>query len=147
MDLPQIDLMINATGMPMVRVAYEAEYTEIGPLIAAVPALVQPDHAQDAALAVNHLSEGFEYGVILDPQSFRAEYMAQYDAEEGADWQQGQPRLRDFGMPDLSLLAPPTIDDGTLVFFADDKYLGLAYHVTMSLSDPSPDYQPLPVAP
>jgi len=147
MDLPQIDLMMDATGMPMVRVAYEAEYTEIAPLIAAVPALVQPNHAQDAALAVNHLSEGFEYGVILDPAAFRVDYMARYDAEEGAEWQQGQPRLRDFGKPDLSRLAPPVIDGGTLVFFADDKYLGLAYQVTMSLSEPTPEYQPVPVAP
>ena len=145
MDLPQIDLMLSATGAPMVRVAYEAEYTEIAPLIAAVPALSDPDHATDAALAVNHLSEGFEYGVILDPDGFRADYMTKYDAEEGAEWQQGQPRLRDFGKPDLSILAPPMIDEGTLVFFADDKYLGLAYHVTMDLSATVPDYQPAPV--
>lgn len=146
MDLPQIDLMLNATGAPMVRVAYETEYTEIAPLIAAVPGLKDPDHADQAAQAVNHLSEGFEYGVILDPQAFSLDYMARYDAEEDGEWQQGQPRLRDFGKPDLSLLAPPTIEGGNLVFFADDKYLGLAYHVTMSLSDPTPDYQPVPVS-
>lgn len=145
MDLPQIDLMISTTGAPMVRVAYEAEYTEIAPLIAAVPALSQPDHAADAALAVNHLTEGFEYGVILDPKAFSLDYMTRYDAEEDGEWQQGQPRLRDFGKPDLSVLAPPVIDNGTLVFFADDKYLGLAYHVTMSLTDPTPAYQPVPV--
>ena len=81
------------------------------------------------------LAEGFDYGVILDAEAFRTAYMARYAAEAETEWQQGQPRLRDFGAPDLSVLAPPVIEDGRLTVFADDTFLGLASHVTVTLPD------------
>lgn len=129
----------------MVRVDQEQEYTELTALIGAVPALKEPGNAEAAAKAVNHLNEGFNFGVILDPNAFQTAYFEQYDAEETAEWQQGQPRLRDFGRPDLSVLALPTVQDGTLVFFADDKYLGLAYEVKMPFDTLVAEYQPVPM--
>lgn len=145
MDLPPIDMILNAEGAPSVLVAQDQEYTTIDALLAAVPALIEPAHAVPAAEAVNHLSEGYGFGVILDPAAFETAYFARYDAEATQEWQQGTPRLRDFGKPDLSVLAPPQIEDGTLTFFADDKYLGLAYKVTMPFSAPTADYQPVPM--
>ncbi|WP_299287394.1 hypothetical protein [uncultured Tateyamaria sp.] len=145
MDLPPIDLMLDMTGAPMVRVDTAQEYTDIAALFGDVPALQQPANAETAAKAVNHLAEGFNFGVILDPQTFSTAYFERYDAEEDAEWQQGQSRLRDFGKPDLSHLTPPQVSDGTLVFFADDKYLGLAYRVTMPFDTTIPDYQPVPM--
>lgn len=146
MDLPQLDRMLNDAGAPMIRVAYETEFTEIAALLAAVPALSEAAHAADTAMVVNHLTTGFEYAVILDPETFRADYVARYEAEPDTGWQQGNPRLRDYGTPVLSALAPPEITDGTLVFFAEDKYLGVPYRATMSLADAKTDYQPVSVS-
>lgn len=143
MDLPPIEISLNEDGAPMILVDDAQEYTELGPLFAAVPLLTDAAHAVPAARAVNHLSEGFGFGVILDPDAFQTAYFKRYDAEEEAEWNQLTPRLRDFGKPDLSVLATPAVEGGTLVFFADDKYLGLAYKVTMPFADLTPDYQPV----
>ena len=92
----------------------------------------------------DHLSEGFEFGVITDPDGFQSAYLEQIAKEADTEWQQGQPRLSDFGTPDFSTLTGPMIDNGTLVFFADDKYLGIAYRVTMPFDALVADYQPMP---
>lgn len=144
MDLPPVDLLLSPVGKPMVRVAEEQEYTDIPALIGALPALMEPGAATTTARAVNHLTEGFEYGVITDPDGFKSAYLAQLEQEADTEWQQGQPRLSDFGRPDFSDLAVPEISDGTLVFFADDKYLGIAYRVTMPFDTSVVDYQPIP---
>jgi hypothetical protein len=143
-DLPPIDLVMDKSGAPMVRVDEEQEYTDIPALFGAVPALSEPDNASTAAKAVNHLAEGFGFGVILDPEAFATSYYERYDAEEVSEWKQGQPRLRDFGRPDLSHLSVPRVEGDALVFFANDKYLGLAYQVTMPFDSTVPDYQPVP---
>lgn len=145
MDLPPIDLMLDTSGAPMVRVDEDQHYTDIAGLMGAVPDLTAPDNATEAARAVNHLSEGFGFGVILDPEAFSTTYFERYDAEKVEEWKQGRPRLRDFGRPDLSGLTPPRVDGATLVFFANDKYLGLAYQVIMPFDSLTPDYQPMPM--
>ena len=145
MRLPQIDLTIDDNGEPMVVVDDTQDFTDLSTLFAAVPALTEPDCAGPAAQAVNHLSEGFSFGVILDPVAFAEAYWARYESEEVAAWTEGQPRLRDFGRPDLSELALPSVEDGRLIFYADDKYLGLAYKVILAFANPVADYKPLPM--
>ena len=106
--------------------------------------LKEPAHAEAAAGAVNHLSEGFGMGVITDPDAFRAAYLEQLETEKGTEWQQGTPRLSDFGMPNLSEIATPNTDGDTLTFFADDKYLGIAYRVSLSFASGEAQYEPVP---
>lgn len=147
MDLPPIDLMINSDGDPMVRIEATVEITDLDALFKAVPGLSDPAHATMAADAVNHLSEGFDFNVIHDPEPFALRYFERLDAEAEGEWQQGQPRLRDFGRPDLSGLDKPSTIDGTLTFYAEDGYLGLVYKVTAEFDGGGADYQPVPMSP
>ena len=146
MELPPIALMLNNEGAPVVRVE-DQELADLPTLFGSVPALTDPAHARAAAEAVNHLSEGFEFEVIVDPESFRTSFMERLAKEDATEWQQGQPRLRDFGMPDLDTLAVPVTTDGALTFFAEDSYLGVIYKVTVSFDGAGADYTPLPTSP
>ncbi|MBE1283394.1 MAG: hypothetical protein GJ676_08770 [Rhodobacteraceae bacterium] len=143
MELPEIALLLDTAGAPMVQVDEQNDYTDLPALIAAVPALKEPAHATTAAAAVNHLAEGYDYELILDPDAFRTAYYDSYDAEEDGPAQAGQPKLRDYGRPDLSPLAVPQTTDETLVFFAKDLFLGIAYRVTYVFGNPDADYQPV----
>ena len=146
MELSSIDLMMDDTGAPMVVVGDTQEFSEIPDLLSGVPALAEPANAAEAARAVNHLAEGSRFDVILDPAAFVKAYTARYDAEEETPWEQGRPKLRDFGRADLSELAVPTVEGDQLVFYANDKYLGIAYKATLSFANSAIDYQPVPTA-
>ena len=143
MDLPEIDLLMDPTGALVVQVEEETNYTDLSELVAAVPALVEPAHAETAAEAVNHLAGGYDYELILDPDGFRSEFYAKYDAEADEPPVAGEPKLRDFGRPDLSVVAEPQSADGVLIFFARDVILGIAYRVAYTFGDVDADYRPI----
>lgn len=147
MDLPPIHLTLNDDGdyVVMVETPDEVEYSDPAALLSALPALADPAHAVQAAQAVNHLHEGFQYSVIVEPAAFAESYVARYNAAPGGEWDQEAQSLSDFDMPDLSVLALPQIDAGTLTYYAENRFIGLAYKVTMPLAGPDgPDYRPLP---
>lgn len=145
MDLPHINLMINDAGAMVVSVDFETEYDNAPALLAAVPAL--REHPDKAAEAVNHLSYGYDFSVITDPEAFKADYTAKYTAEGDAPFVAGRPQLHDFGRQDLGALTAPTVEGEALVFFARDLTLGIAYRVEMPLETCSATYQPLPTLP
>jgi len=145
MELPEIDLVLHQDGSKAVTIDEAVEYSDLAALFAACPALTEPEHAQAAAEAVNHMSYGSGFSVILDPGAFAASYMAAYDAEDNGEWNQFEPRLSDFGRPNLSDVAAPKTAGDTLTFFARDRSLGLAYRVTLKFSDTEAEYLPVPM--
>ncbi|KIC47743.1 hypothetical protein [Tateyamaria sp. ANG-S1] len=141
MDLPPIVMTMDTSGAMVVRVDFEADYDNALALLGAVPAL--QEHPAKTAEAVNHLTYGFDYTVITDPDAFRSEYTAKYEAEGDAPFVAGRPQLHDFGRQDLASLDIPTLTSDALVFFAKDQALGIAYRAEMPLDTGVATYKPL----
>ena len=72
--------------------------TTVADLVSAAPELKKPENLDRYCDAVNFLARGDEYRPIHDPDGFRARYEARLQAEDpAAPFQEGVPRLRDFG--------------------------------------------------
>ena len=55
-------------------------------------------------------------------------------------------RLSDFGVPDFDAIATPRHNGDKLVYFAEDRATGLAYHASAPLSAlAEPSYEPVPL--
>ena len=94
-----------------------ASRTELGTGVELAPGVLAPDWIRVRAQLINHMSKGYEYSVILDPDAFKEEYVAEFEAEDpDTPAAPGQRRLRAFGMPDFSLIVPPATDGDALVF-------------------------------
>lgn len=143
-----IALGLDAQGQPTVVIPGQAPMTTIEQALAQAAQLTAPQHAVTLARVLNHLSKGGQFLLIEDParfeQGFRAQ-LAQEDAQ--APWQPGVLRLCDHGTPDFKAITAPAHANGGLVFFAQDRSLGLPYKaVANTLSGPV-TYTPLALTP
>ena len=142
-DLPPISFDITDAGQPVVMVGAET-VTDVAGLAAAAPGLQAPDYAVPYAQLVNHLAQGYELTLIVDPDAFKAEYEAQRAAEGESEPVPGRPRLSDHGVPDFAAISAPRYVDGKLVFYARHNYYGLPYRVELT-SGGAPSYEPAPL--
>lgn len=141
--LPPISLEVASGGAPYVIVG-EAQATSYDALVNLAPALLDPNWIRVRAQLLNHISNGYEYEVIIDPAEFKEKYLAEFDAEDAeAAVIAGQRRLRAFGKPDFDLIEPPKMDGETLTFYAVESYLGIPYRVVQSGAGPELSYTPM----
>ena len=84
---------------------------------------------------VNFLFEpGWTYAELAARSQERWDRYAEAPAEDPNEpWREGMMRLRDFGIPDFTEIAPPKIEDGTLVYFARALFNGLPYRTKVTL--------------
>lgn len=140
--LPPIEMEFAATGTPVVIVA-EQEVASTDEVLRIAPALGDPKWVRALARVVNHLAQGDEFTVIMDPAAFQAQYMATYNAEDPDEQvPPGAVRLRNFGIPDFAAMHPPVMEGETLVYFAENLFMGIPYHVTMAKGQ-IPEYLPV----
>lgn len=142
-DLLVVSLVIE-DDKPVVKLAGTDAYT-MGAALTAAPGLAEPAAVVEAARAINHFAQGYDFEVIEDPRKFAESYRATRAAEPEGPFVEGRPRLSDFPMPDLDLLDVPISDGAYVVFFAVDSFLGLPYRVKASLAEgvKAPDYAPV----
>ena len=132
--LPPLNIDVNAAGTPVVIVDGQ-EVQDVSGLIDLAPKVVEPKYARAYARLVNHLSHGYQFEVIMDPDAFRADYLARYEAEDpDATVVAGQARLRNYGLPDFSQISPPAFEGNRLIFYAQNAYLGVPYRVEVGTS-------------
>jgi len=106
-------------------------------LIAAEPGFMEPNNIGRYCEIVNHLSHGRDYRVIQDPDAYRVKYKSRLAAEDpSAPMQNGVARLSDFGVCDTSEIGPPRRENGSVIFYVEDDFLGIPYRVTA----PAPDH-------
>ena len=145
-DLTEIVPSRNEEGE---RTAYlgEASFGSIDTLVAEVPELLEPDAATELARHVNNFARGSDYVLIEDPSEFAERYRAQLESEDPSQpWREGVMRLSDFGVPNFDEITAPRHDGETLVYFAEYRATGLAYHASASLSAlAEPSYEPVPL--
>ncbi len=146
MSTEPVVLLINDDADPIVR-SGETTVRDIPALLSAAPHLTDAANATEAALAINHLSEGYDFQVIEDPDGFRKAYLEKLSGKESSAWQQGQTQLRDFGKADLDQISAPVSDGTGVTFFARDTYTGFPYKVRAGFDGSDPSYQPLPAGP
>lgn len=89
--------------------------------------------------------------MITDPDGFRSEFQGRLDAEDPeAPFEDGQPRISDFGTLDTAQIQSPQALDDSVAFYVEDDYLGIPYRVTAPHPD-QPDgdvtYEPVPCSP
>lgn len=114
-----------------------AEASSLAELLAIAPELKQPEEAAAAAMAINHLAQGYDLTVIGDPAEFAALYRVRLASEDPkAPWSAHSPCLHDYGAPDFSLIEPPTIRGTILTFYAEDRFLGIPYKVEVNFAHP-----------
>lgn len=138
--VPEILEGLGNDGRPVVMVGADAVVaTDVAGLLAAGPGLLDPSAAGRLAVAVNHLAQGRDFRVILDPAAFENAYRARLASEDrAAPWRQGVQRLSDFGVPDFAAIAAPVLVGRTLVFHAEDTLLGVPYRVEADLAAGTP---------
>lgn len=140
--LPPMEMDFGANGAPVVIVE-QAEVGDVAGLLAAAPALMEPKWVFALAQMANHLAQGEDYELIIDPAEFKAAYMAAYDAEDPDEQvAPGAVRLHNFGIPDFAAIHPPKMDGNTLVFFAENIFMGIPYRATMQ-PGAQPNYEPV----
>lgn len=133
-SLPAILYSLDRAGAPVALVERRIEIGDQTAMLDRYPALLDAAHVLELARLVNHFAREFRYDVIDDPAAFEAAYRAQIAAEDPkATWQQGNPRLRDFGMPDFAAIRPPRFEGGRLVFYARSRQYGVPYRVEVPI--------------
>ena len=151
MNADELDIAYSeADGRPVVEVG-AAKAATPAELVAAAPALKQPDQLAAYCGALNHLKYGSEYHLILDPDAYRAKYRRRLESEDPNEpFHDGAPKLRDFGVCDTSEIRTPRVEGGSVIFYVEDDFLGIPYRVTA----PDPEkpegdvsYEPLPMTP
>ncbi|MEP1200296.1 MULTISPECIES: hypothetical protein [unclassified Tateyamaria] len=133
-DLPLINYDVSVSGAPYVTID-DAQVTTPTDLIAAAPFLDGEDHLYTHAFLLNHMAEGYSHALIDDVAAFQAEYMERYNAEDPDEERgPGTVRLHNFGIPDFASMHQPMKIGDELVFFVENKFLGVPYKVTMGPS-------------
>ena len=130
---PDLIYSVDRAGDPIVIIEHK---TEGGAEAAfdAYPGLISGAHTTELAKLVNHFAREFQYEVIEDPAAFEQAYMDQVATEDpDANWQQGNPRLRDFGKPDFARITVPQMEGAHLVFYAKSRQLGVQDAVRLAL--------------
>lgn len=141
-DLPPIAMEFTPAGTPVVIVA-EAQASDLAEAVRLAPALADPQWLGAYVQVANHLAKGDRFEPIFEPEVFRAEYMAQYDAEAADEVPvPGNARLRNYGLPDFSVITPPVMNGDEITFFARNTFMGIPYKATM-LRGGVPDYEPV----
>src|SRR5262245_55248460 len=129
-EIPQVSLGLSDDGKGVVLLGALGEATDMAGLLRLVPGLATEAHALELARAANHFAHGSEYQVIEAPGAFADGYLAQIESEDpAAEWQEGVIRLRDYGVPDFAQIEVPKFTDGSLTFYAVDRFLGVPYLV------------------
>jgi hypothetical protein len=142
--LPAIEMDFSPGGAPVVIVE-TVEVTDPAAILPLAPDLTKPEWVFAYTALVNHLAQGARFEPIYDPEEFKAAYMAKYDAEDPNEApDQGVNRLHDFGIPDFAAITAPHMEGETLVFFAENTYMGIPYRATMAPGQ-QPDYQPVAI--
>jgi len=140
--LPPIEMDFAAHGAPVVIVA-EQEVSSTVDVLRIVPALSDPKWVRAYAGVVNHLAQGDDFKVIMDPSAFETNYRETYNAEDPQEQvPPGVVRLRNFGIPDFSSMHPPVMTGDTLVYFAENLFMGIPYRATMEKGG-NPAYTPV----
>ena len=129
-------------GTPIIVINGET-VKDIHRIIEIEPRYGNPQWVSGYSQLVNHLSEGYDHELILDAQEFKKKYMEKYNSEDpNEEVGPGVIRLRNFGIPDFSLIAPPEYQGDTLVFFTENVFMGIPYKVTMKKAE-APQYEPV----
>ncbi|WP_323006100.1 hypothetical protein [Pseudorhodobacter sp.] len=140
--LPPMEMDFGANGAPIVIVE-QAEVGDVAGLLTAAPALMEPKWVFALAQMSNHLAQGESYELIVDVAAFKADYMAAYEAEDpDEDVAPGAIRLHNFGIPDFDAMQPPRMEGNTLVFFAENIFMGIPYRAVMQPGG-QPVYEPV----
>lgn len=143
--LPPVELDFADSGSPVVIIE-QIEVDDATRLLQAAPALADPKWAFAFAQMVNHIMQGDEYELIIDPAAFQASYMETYNAEDpDEEVGAGTIRLHNFGIPDFAAMHPPKLEGDTLVFFAENMFMGIPYKATMEPGQ-TPVYEPVAMA-
>lgn len=140
--LPPISMDFKDDGTPVVMVA-EAEARDLAQVLSLAPALGDAKWLRAYVRVANHLAKGDRFDPIMDPPAFEAAYRAAYEAEDPEEPPvPGNARLRNYGLPDFSVIKPPAMVGDTLVFFARNTFMGIPYKVTMP-KGAEPTYEPV----
>ena len=145
-DLPPIAMDYTAAGAPVVIVA-EAQATDLAEAVRLAPALADPQWLGAYVQVANHLAKGDRFEPIFEPEEFKAEYMAAYDAEDPSEEPiPGNTRLHNYGVPDFSVIAAPVMEGDRITFYARNTFMGIPYKVTM-VRGGVPTYEPVAMTP
>jgi len=140
--LPPISMVLSDQGAPVVIIG-ESQVSNAKDLLAAAPALQEPEWIRVYANVLNHMAHGYKYELIIDPDEFEAQYMKEYEAEDPDEPPvPGLIRLHNYGIPEFSEIAPPFYEGDTLTFYVRENFLGIPYKATLG-SFFLPDYEPV----
>lgn len=141
--------LFNHKHQPVVEVN-EIQYTSLSKLIDTYPILLSSKHLEKVSQVANFLARGLEFQYLDDLDSYSLSYYDEIKAEESPH-SFGKIPLKKYGVFDLSVIHPPSLKEGTLLFFVKHDYLGIPYQVRVSdlnrhHEEPTVSYELLPFA-
>ncbi|WP_299044464.1 hypothetical protein [uncultured Tateyamaria sp.] len=144
MDTAQITKNAKDGGRSILLNGSE-EIADLAGLLKRAPDL---EPAKLAKLALQVAPAG--YTLITDPAAYAAQVRARVESEApNQPWQEGPPRIRDFGLPDFDAIGAPQRDGDTVTAHVRDNYTGLPYVMTLVLGGTAEtaDFEPMPLTP
>lgn len=121
------------------------EITDLAGLLKRAPDMAAADLAK---LALRISPSG--YALITDPAAYADQVRARMENEApDQPWQEGPPRIRDFGLPDFDAIDVPQRDGDTVTAHVRDNYTGLPYLMTLIFGGTAEKatFKPLPLTP
>lgn len=106
------------------------QYTSLRQLLDILPQLHHPQHLEKLAQIANFLAKGLEFQHIEDIELFKESYYQQIEAAQSSLLDDG-PKLKDYGIFDLSAMHPPCLKKEQLVFFVKHDFLLIPYQATL----------------
>ncbi|MFI0434941.1 MAG: hypothetical protein ACH350_04330 [Parachlamydiaceae bacterium] len=143
----ELFFLFDHEDQPVIE-ANQVQYRSLGRLLQMFPQLNFSKHLDKLAQIANFLARGLEFQYIEDIESFRLFYYQQMEAEESALLYEGT-HLKDYGIFDLSVIHPPRMKEGKLIFFVKHDYLNIPYqtilHYPIGYGGPNMVYELLPL--
>ncbi len=126
---PFVECNYTDTGEPTCLIN-DKEYVFVQEVMFEQQFIHLPENINVLVEVLNHFAMGKTFDVIEDIDGFNAKFRETYEAEEEQPWDQFNPSVSDFTMPDLDLIKLPVVDDAQIEFFVKHRGLGIPYKVS-----------------
>ncbi len=125
----ELFFLFNHQHQPVIEME-GIQYHSLGQLLHILPQLHHPQHIEKLVQIANFLARGIEFQYIEDIELFKENYYQEIEAEQSS-LLEDSPKLKDYGIFDLSGMHPPCLKKHQLIFFVKHDYLSVPYQATL----------------
>lgn len=125
----EFKFLFNAHHHPVIEVKGQP-YTSLMDLFRDFPILTHPSHREKSAQMINFLIKGLDFQYIHNIENFKEAYQKQVEVEQESLMNPSF-NLTQYGRFDVSVMHPPKLEKGKLIFFVKNEHDQLPYQVSL----------------